>query len=67
MKKERAKLIAENERISYWKYKEDVYRVNKDKYFNYDSYGNPCGMRWECTFEHWNKFRAIYDFVKDVA
>jgi hypothetical protein len=42
-----------------------VYRVRSG--WSPDATGFPMGARWECSREHWARFRAIYDWVEDAA
>lgn len=42
----------------------EVYRVRSE--WSPDSQGFPMGARWECSLVHWTRFRAIYDWVKDI-
>ena len=32
-----------------------------------DVFGLPASRRWECSVEHWKQYRAVFDWVEDVA
>jgi len=40
----------------------DVYRVSAN--WKPDADGHPMGKRWECSFEHWNRYRQVYSWAK---
>lgn len=41
----------------------NVYRVGRGWLPDID--GKPQGMRWECTTDHWNRFRSIYSWIEE--
>jgi hypothetical protein len=44
----------------------DVYRVKAG--WSPDVYGLPMGMRWECSLEHWNRYRnSVFSWVIDAG
>jgi len=44
----------------------DVYRVKAG--WSPDAYGLPMGMRWECSLEHWNRYRnSVFSWVIDAG
>lgn len=61
--------IAEGEEWEFWisglEGQEDVFRVRQGS--PVDERGVPLGMRWECSLEHWKRFRSVFDWAKDVA
>lgn len=59
--------IAGNDSVSYWLIGSDVHRVNsRASDVHFDSWGVPMGSRWECSHDHWLRFRACFDFVADI-
>jgi hypothetical protein len=57
-------VLAEGNGTQFWLIAEQVYRVTGSTVMDVD--GLPMSRRWECSLDHWNKFRKIYDWVSDV-
>lgn len=51
-------------KTSYWRCGVNVFRLSEYEPVQFDIYGLPCGARWECTFEHWQRFRGDKDSQK---
>ena len=60
-----AKLLATGFGWEFWHIGPNVFRSSADTVK--DAYGLPADRRWECNYEHWVRFRAIYEWVTDVA
>jgi hypothetical protein len=50
--------------VSFWLIGTEVYRAPTGAEF--DTFGIPQGVRWECEFALWNRFRALFDFAKET-
>jgi len=57
--------LARGEGVSFWLIGTEVYRAPTGAAF--DTFGIPQGVRWECEFSLWNRFRALFDFAKEVT
>lgn len=49
----------------FWAIGSEVYRAPLG--IGLDTYGCPMGKRWECSVEHWQRYRAVYSWAEDVA
>lgn len=47
--------------VEYWTDSRSVWTVNG--YAGLDTTGAPLGKRWECTVEHFQRYRAAYPFI----
>lgn len=41
----------------------EVYRVAGG--WAIDAVGHPMGKRWECSLDHWNRYREVYSWAID--
>lgn len=58
-------LLAEGDGISFWRlFGGQVYRARTGEGMDISDY--PLGRRWECTIEHWRRFRSNYAWAEDV-
>ena len=48
--------------IEFFRVGDEVFRVGKR--WMPDIHGNPMGMRWECSFNHWKRYlESVYSWV----
>ena len=50
--------------VDFWRINGDVYRAPRNA--GKDSWGLPMGKRWECSLDHWNRYRQVYAWAVDV-
>ena len=65
------KLIATNGETDFWYIEGQVYRCkptyDADGLQILDVYGFPPSRRWECSYEHWLKFKdTVFSWVSEV-
>jgi hypothetical protein len=48
----------------FWRIGDDVYRAPRG--IGMDTQGYPLSKRWECSFEHWNRYRQVYSWAVDL-
>ncbi len=58
-------LIAQGNGIDFWLIGTDVYRSRTGAVK--DIYGFPQDKRWECTHSHWERYRDLFSWAKDVS
>lgn len=58
------KRIASGEGFDFWLIGNDVYRAPTGSIL--DIYGAPQAKRWECTYPHWQRFREVFSWAKEV-
>ncbi len=58
------KIIASGEGWDFWLIGNDVYRSRPNG--DLDIYGHPSAKRWECSFDHWNRYRAVFSWAKTI-
>lgn len=56
--------IAPDSNIAFWRIGEDVYRAPMNA--GLDTAGMPMGKRWECSFAHWQHYRGVFNWARDV-
>lgn len=61
--KAQIEILASGKGLDFVKIDKQVYRVRSG--WTADTQGFPWGAQWECSIEHWFKFRGIYDWVND--
>ena len=59
-----AKKIATNGQIDFWNINGNVYRASSNSVM--DIWNLPPDRRWECTIAHWERYREVYSWVKDI-
>lgn len=57
-------VIANGEGFDFWQIGDEVYRAQENQ--SLDVWGQPQSKRWECTIEHWTRFRSVYNWAADV-
>jgi len=57
-------IIAVGEGYEFWRIGDEVYRskVGSVK----DIYGLPQDKRWECSYNAWLQYRAVFSWAKDI-
>ena len=63
--KEKATRIASGRGVDFWKVGDEVYRASTGA--GLDIYGVPNGARWESSYTHWLRYRAVHGWAKDVT
>ena len=63
--KEKATRIASGQGVDFWKIGNEVYRASTGA--GLDIYGVPNGARWESSYAHWLRYRAVHSWAKDVT
>ena len=63
--KEKATRIASGQGVDFWKVGDEVYRASTGA--GLDIYGVPNGARWESSYAHWLRYRAVHSWAKDVT
>ena len=63
--KEKATRIASGQGVDFWKVGDEVYRASTGA--GLDIYGVPNGARWESSYTHWLRYRAVHGWAKDVT
>ncbi len=63
--KEKATRIASGRGVDFWKVGDEVYRASTGA--GLDIYGVPNGARWESSYAHWLRYRAVHSWAKDVT
>ena len=63
--KEKATRIASGQGVDFWKVGDEVYRASTGA--GLDIYGVPNGARWESSYKHWLRYRAVHSWAKDVT
>ncbi len=46
-------------KISFWKHNGEIYGLNEYEPVQFDIYGMPLGVRWECSENYWPKLLAV--------
>lgn len=56
--------IAPEDNIAFWLIGSEVYRAPMNTMM--DTVGMPMGKRWECSFDHWQRYRKVFNWAQDV-
>lgn len=57
-------ILARGNGTEFWRIGDQVFRVTGSTVMDVD--GLPMSRRWECSLDHWKRFRSIYEWVSDV-
>ena len=61
-----AKRIATNDKgIDFWNINGHVYRASTNS--PKDIWGLPQDKRWECTIAHWERYRDVFSWARDIT
>ena len=60
------KELGRGEGWSFWQVGGEVFRSRHEEPMPMDVFGQPMSKRWECSRQHWDRFRSVYSWVKDV-
>ncbi len=55
---------SEDGSVEVYRLGDNIYRVGRG--WVPDINGIPMGMRWECSVEHWKKFKRLLTWIKEV-